>query len=150
MAVTIDVENFPPDAAPQAISLNATTSWQTLIEPPNYNAPDAGSQLGGVNVIVDGVAEIISALMLTNKSGTARNVSVRITRANSDVAVILQQMDVEPNDVLLVPLNGQVLLNDSGTTNGTGDKLEITAEANSAIDATISWTQGRAEATDGA
>lgn len=148
MATTITVDNFPPSAAPQGASLDVTTSWQTLIEPANFSVPVSG-QATVATEIQPGAAEIISPLMIANTTATGRTVSVRITRSNGDVAFILSEVEVAAKDLLLVPLNGQVLLNGSGTTNGTGDKLEILAEANDAIDATISWTQGRAEATDG-
>jgi hypothetical protein len=59
--------------------------------------------------------------------------------------VIVNAAVVEPNDVLLIPVNGLVLLNTFGELNSTGDKLQAQASANDSIDVTLSWVAGQAE-----
>lgn len=146
MPTTIKVVTAAPVAKPEAKSLTLTTNWVTLIEPANYEVQE--QQFDGSTEIQPGVAEISSVLMLANKTAAGRKASVRITRASGAVSVIFSDVAIEPNDVLLVPVNGQFLLNDSGVLNGGGDKLEVKADLVSAIDATISYTVGQAEAND--
>jgi hypothetical protein len=98
--------------------------------------------------IVPGVAEIGSPLIVTNKTGVSQTVDVRIVRTNGDTSIIILGAVVEPNDSLYLALNGQFLLNTTGTLNGTGDKLEVRAGANSALDVTISYVVGQAEQND--
>lgn len=143
MATTI-TKDFPPDAQLKRVSQTLTTSWATLVEPSNYDALE-NPQFGSERAIVTGAAEITSALLLSNRAGAARTASVRITRANGDVSVLLNNYEIQPNDAVPIPLNGQALINDSGVEDGTGDKLEVVASAADSIDATLTYTVGKIE-----
>jgi ethanolamine utilization microcompartment shell protein EutS len=135
---TITTEQAPA-AKPVGVSLPLTTAFQTLIETPDYDIPV--QEFAGSRRTAPGVAEISSPLIVANKTTTATAVTVEIVRASPVVtSVIAQDMVVEANDVLLIPLNGQFL--------GTGDILRAKAAVNSRLDATISYTVGQAEEND--
>ena len=149
MATTIDVDRAAPVAAPVGQSVNLTTSYQDVAEPNNFLVPERNNTTTGVDAIQPGFIEFTSPVILANKSGTERTVTLRITRADATVSVLMDEVPVQPNDTVLYPINGQVLLNNSGTTDGTGDKLEALASADDAIDLTVSYTLGQAESTNG-
>ena len=136
--VTINT-SYAPEAKPVGINLSLTTVAQAIITVPDYQVP---SELFGTNlVIVEGVAEIQSALVLSNKSATARKVTTTIYRASSNTSFSVGSEILVPEyDVIALPLQGQFLL--------TGDELRASCTANNAIDATISYTVGRAEQND--
>jgi len=126
----------PPVGHPKRRSFTLTTAWATLIDVDDYQVSKATAGVVSTQ-IVPGVAELQTPLFLCNRTGTARWASVRITRADASTAVLVHQELIGAGDTLQVPVNGQFLL--------TGDVLEVQAQINTAIDATISWTQGEAE-----
>lgn len=138
-----------PIAKPRAISVELTTSYQTLIEASNFNTLRIGFAPASPRRFAPGVCEISSSLFLTNKSGTARAVTLRIRRAGGATVIVVPAMEVAPNDTLQVPLNGTFLLNNGTTDGAAGDILEALCVTDSAVDATISWTEGQAEDIDG-
>lgn len=128
-----------PDAKPVGKSMELTTSWTSLIEVPDYEIPD--ESFGGLTIIVPGVAEIISPLLVCNKSASTAKISVRIFRIeDSTLFTVANAMPVPSNDILPIPLNGQFIY--------TGDLLEVKSDTNSALDVTISYTLGQAEQDD--
>jgi hypothetical protein len=126
----------PPVAEPRRYSGTLTTSFATIIAVDDYSVTRT---VAGVpqTATVGGVAEITSPLLLCNRTGTAQWASVQIVREDAAQSVLMHQVTVPAGETLAVPLNGQFLL--------TGDVLQVRAEAGSAIDATVSWTQGEAE-----
>lgn len=139
MAITIITTSQAPDAKPIGVSKTLTTEWQTIMEVPSYEVPE--ESFGGGTKIVPGVAEIISPLIVCNKSNGTKSFSIRVFRneANTNFS-IASQIPVPAYDSLFFPLNGQFIF--------TGDKLEITANTNSDIDITLSYTVGQAEQDD--
>jgi hypothetical protein len=129
-----------PTAKPVGVSLELTTAYQTIIAVPDYLIPVAGSTDPTETRTAPGVAEVSSPLLLTNKDSVSRTVSVRITRAGGSSFILANALVVEPYDVVIFPLNGQFLQTD--------DVLQVLASANSAVDATISYTVGQAEEDD--
>ena len=128
-----------PDAKPIGLSVSATTDWTSIIEVPSYDIPS--QQFGGGRDVVPGVAEIISPMLLSNKTSSTETISIRVYRASSNtVFTIANQIPVPPNDIMPIPLNGQFIFTD--------DTLDIVASANSAVDVTISYTVGQAEEDD--
>jgi hypothetical protein len=106
---------------------------------PDYEIPD--ESFGGLTITVPGVAEIISPLLVCNKSASTAKISVRIFRAeDSTLFTIANALPIPSNDILPIPLNGQFIYN--------GDILEVLADTNSALDVTISYTLGQAEQDD--
>lgn len=134
-----------PAAKPLAKNLTLTTSYQTLVEADNYSVPQTGFNTAYVNA--RGVVEFASPLLVTNNDSASRTFTARITRITpSGSFVIVNAMTVEPNDVVIFPLNGQFLLAEKN--DGSGDKLEILASVNSQLVATLSYTQSQAEEDD--
>ena len=54
-----------PDAKPIGLSATLTTDWQPIIEVPSYEIPEL--VFGGDTVVVPGVAEIITPLLIANR-----------------------------------------------------------------------------------
>jgi hypothetical protein len=128
-----------PDAKPVAVSQTVTNDWEPIIEVPQYEIPEL--IFGGTTVVVPGVAEIISPLVVTNKTITTERISVRVWRYDSQgFFTVVNEVAVPKYDVLFVPLNGQFLY--------SGDVLEVKASATNAFDVTISYTVGQAEEDD--
>ena len=139
MTIQIIQTTQAPDAKPVAVSRNLTTSWLSIVETPSYQVPE--ESFGGGTIIVPGVSEIISPLIVCNKGVATASFSVRAYRYELDTEfIIANSIPVAPNDVLTVPLNGQFFL--------TGDRLEVQASANNVLDITISYTVGQAEQDD--
>lgn len=137
--MTTIITSQAPDAKPVGKSMELTTTWTPLITVPNYEIPD--ESFGGLTIVVPGVAEIISPLLVCNKSASTAKISVRIFRAeDSTLFTIANALPIPSNDILPVPLNGQFVY--------TGDILEVKSDTNSALDVTISYTLGQAEQDD--
>jgi hypothetical protein len=138
MPITITTDQAP-SAKPVGVTVAATTAWVSIIECPNYIIPVTGF-LSGTRT-APGVVEISSPLIASNVQATSATISARIVRAaTATTLVVANDMVVEPNDMLIIPLNGQFL--------NTGDRLEIKAGAAGAINTTISYTVGQAEEDD--
>lgn len=140
MTITTLITSQAPDAKPIGISKSISNAgWTTLIEVPQYEIPE--ETFGGGTIVVPGVAEIISPLLITNTSASTITVDIRIYR-NADTTnyLIATQLPIPSYDILPLPLNGQFI--------ASGDKLEITSSAASGIVVTISYTVGQAEQDD--
>jgi hypothetical protein len=139
MSITIITTSQAPDAKPIGVSITLDTEWQTLVEVPSYEIPE--ESFGGGTIIVPGVAEIITPLIVCNKSVSTRNFSMRVFRESSNTRFfIANEVSVPGKDTLFFPLNGQFIY--------TGDVLEITSNISNDLDATLSYTVGQAEQDD--
>jgi len=142
MTITIISTSQAPDARPIGKSQTATTSWADLITVPSYEVPD--ESFGGSNIVVPGVAEIISPMMVCNKTDTGATISVRVSRYISEVSsvdfMLVNQLTVSARETIPIPFNGQFIY--------TGDVVQILSSANSTLDVTISYTVGQAEQDD--
>lgn len=128
-----------PDAKPVGVSRTATTTWDVVVSAPQYQVPQ--QTFGGGTDIVPGVAEIISPMLVSNKSANTATISLRIYREESNnYFTVANELPVPVNDILPIPLNGQFIY--------TGDTLEVQASANDSIDITLSYTVGQAEEDD--
>ena len=138
--MTTLITSQAPDAKPVGVSKSITNAgWTTLIEVPNYEIPE--ETFGGGTIVVPGVAEIISPLLISNVSASSITVDIRIYRAvDTTNYLIATQLPIPSYDILPLPLNGQFIAN--------GDRLEITCDAASGINVTISYTVGQAEQDD--
>jgi hypothetical protein len=141
-----------PVAKQKAVNLQLTTAAQTLVECPAYTVPLLGFNAG--DRTARGVVEFSSPLLVTNISGSPANFTVRVNRVNPvansvSTFIIGNQFVVEPNDIAIFPLNGQFLLREpNADENLGGDYLDISASANNALVATVSYTEGQAEEND--
>lgn len=139
--MTIDIipTSQAPDAKPVAKNLTLTVDWQSLVSVPKYEVPEL--VFGGDTVEVPGVAEVISPLIIANRTITTERVSVRIYRIEANnYFFIANELAIPAYDVLAFPLNGQFFY--------PGDLLEVKCSANNAFDVTLSYTVGQAEQDD--
>ena len=139
MTIEIIPTSQAPDAKPIGLSVTIDSDWTEIIEVPSYLVPQ--ETFGGTEVIVPGVAEIISPMFLCNNLNTTVTFDLRVFRAESNTHFTLaKNLPIFPDDVFFIPLNGQFIF--------TGDILEAKSNTASAIDATISFTLGQAEEDD--
>lgn len=140
MTITTLITSQAPDAKPIGISKSISNAdWTTLIEVPEYEIPE--ETFGGGTIIVPGVAEIISPLLITNTTSSSATVDIRIYRySDTTNYVIASQLPIPAYDILPMPLNGQFI--------ASGDKLEVISSTASGINVTISYTVGQAEQDD--
>lgn len=128
-----------PDAKPIAVSRELTDEWEIIVEVPEYEVPE--QSFGGGSIIVPGVAEIISPLLVSNITDTTSKLSVRIYRSETDTDfLVANEIMIPGRDVIAVPLNGQFIL--------TGDRLEVKALAVGQLNVAMSYTVGQAEQDD--
>lgn len=139
MAITTIVTSQAPDAKPVAKSFTLTTNWQTMIEVPNYEVPEL--VFGGSTTVEPGVGEVISPLMLCNFTANTVAVDVRTYRyVENDTFWIVRNLQIPGYDTIPLPLNGQFFK--------SGDLLELKADTNLSVDATLSFTLGQSEEDD--
>jgi hypothetical protein len=140
MTITKLITSQAPDAKPIGISKSISNAGYTiLIEVPEYEIPE--ESFGGGTIIVPGVAEIISPLLITNTTPSSATVDIRIYRyVDSTNYLIASELPIPAYDILPMPLNGQFI--------ASGDRLEITSSTASGINVTISFTVGQAEQDD--
>lgn len=139
MTITTIVTSQAPDAKPVAKSFTLSTNWQTMIEVPNYEVPEL--VFGGSTTVEPGVGEVISPLMLCNFTANTVQVDVRTYRyTENDTFNIVKNMQIPAFDTIPLPLNGQFFK--------SGDLLEIKADTNLSVDATLSFTLGQSEEDD--
>jgi hypothetical protein len=139
MTIEIIPTSQAPDAKPVAKNLTLTVDWQNLVSVPKYEVPEL--VFGGDTVNVLGVGEIISPLIIANRTITTERVSVRVFREEANNYFFLaNELAIPAYDVLAFPLNGQFFY--------PGDTLEVRCSANNAFDVTLSYTIGQAEEDD--
>lgn len=139
MAIYTIETSQAPDAKPVAKSFTLTTNWLPMIEVPNYEVPEL--VFGGSTTVEPGVGEVISPLMLCNF--TANTVSVDVRTHRDDVNAefwLVRNLAIPAYDTVPLPLNGQFFK--------SGDLLELKADANLSVDATLSFTLGQSEEDD--
>jgi hypothetical protein len=138
MTITIETSQAP-DAKPVGISLTLSQIWQTLVTVPQYEVPE--QIFGGTTFIVPGAAEIITPLLVCNASSSPATMSLRVFRkATNSYFTIVNSLLVQPNDLVTIPLNGQILVTD--------DQLEAISNTADVIDVHLSYTVGQPEQDD--
>ena len=145
MTITTISTSQSPDAKPIAKNVELSTSFSNIIEVPNFSIPEL--VFGGTTITAPGVAEVISHLLLSNKTANTVYVDIEIFRlydyssdpeATSNTSFALAtNLPIPGYDVLPFPLNGQFFYN--------GDLLKLKASEDSSISATLSFTLGQAE-----
>lgn len=139
MPITTIQTSQAPDAKPVAINKVVSTNWQVLIEVPQYEVPEL--VFGGSTTVEPGVGEVISPLILCNTTANTVNVDVRTHREDVNAEFyILRNLPVPGYQTTAIPLNGQFLK--------SGDTLEILADTDLAVHATLSFTLGQSEEDD--
>jgi hypothetical protein len=139
MPITTITTSQAPDAKPVAVNKVVSTNWQVLIEVPQYEVPEL--VFGGSTTVEPGVGEVISPLILCNTTANTVNVDVRTHREDINAEFyILRNLPVPGYQTTAIPLNGQFLK--------SGDTLEILADTDLAVHATLSFTLGQSEEDD--
>lgn len=137
--MTIIQTSQAPDAKPIGISKTLTTDWETIIEVPSYEIPE--ETFGGGTAVVPGVAEIISPMLICNRSVSTQTIGIRIFRDEQQINfLIANELKIPSNETMFFPLNGQFVF--------TGDELQVIGSENNSIDITLSHTVGQAEQDD--
>jgi hypothetical protein len=137
--MTTIITSQAPDAKPVAISKELTDEFTVLVEVPDFEVPE--ESFGGGRVVVPGVAEIISPLLISNITAQTAQISIRLFRKETETFFfIANEVDIPGRDVVAVPLNGQFIL--------TGDRLEVKADDDNKLQVTLSFTIGQAEQDD--
>lgn len=96
---------------------------------------------GGSETIEPGIGEVISPLIVANKTANTVYLDVQTYRfQQNDNFYLIRNMPVPAYDTIPIPLNGQFF--------ASGDTLEAKASENLALDATLSYTLGQAEEYD--
>ena len=139
MPITTIVTSQAPDAKPVAVNKVVSTNWQVLIEVPQYEVPEL--VFGGSTTVEPGVGEVISPLILCNTVANTVNIDVRVHREDVNAEFnLLKNMPISGYQTTAIPLNGQFLK--------SGDTLEIIADTDLAVHATLSFTLGQSEEDD--
>jgi hypothetical protein len=96
--------------------VNVPSFWTTLLETPDYfipaNGPNPAKTIGAVS--------LLTSLIVSNNANDVLQVSLRVVDTQNNSWLILNQMDVPPNDFALVELGKQNL--------ASGERLEIKVE----------------------
>lgn len=139
MPITTIQTSQAPDAKPVAVNKVVSTNWQVLADVPNYEVPEL--VFGGSTTVEPGVGEIISPLILCNTTNSTVLIDVRMHREDVNAEFyVLRQLPVPGYQTIPIPLNGQFLK--------SGDTLEILADTDLAVHATLSFTLGQSEEDD--
>lgn len=134
-----------PDAKPVGVSRTISTTWQVIINVPEYEVPE--QTFGGSTLIVPGAVEIISPMLVCNNTGSTVLLSLRMFRVNlNSYFSVVTNMPIPPNDIVTIPLNGQFLVSDEQA--GLCDQLEAICDTTDGLDITISYTVGQPEQDD--
>jgi hypothetical protein len=139
MAIYTIATSQAPDAKPVAKSFTLTTNWLPMIEVPNYEVPEL--VFGGSTTTEPGVGEVISPLILCNITANTVAVDVEVHREDINAEFYLvRNLQIPAYETIPLPLNGQFFK--------SGDLLNLKADTNLAIHATLSYTLGQAEEDD--
>ena len=141
--MTTIITSQAPDAKPIAVSRLLTDAWISIVDVPSFEVPE--ESFGGGRVIVPGVAEIISPLIVSNVTDTTARLSIRIYRQATPIQTggfftLADEIQIPGRDIIPIPLNGQFIL--------TGDRLEVKALTSGQLTITLSFTIGQAEQDD--
>jgi hypothetical protein len=163
----LSATNIPPAAtfAQQTVTTVVGTPYFVSV---NFVAPSAGTRYALLVVSGNLVAYRFEPIVTTTSriSFVARDTSSTLTLIafNANPALVdtvslkavpaaalgpftlVKDYLVEPGDTAVFPLNGQFLAHEPAVL--AGDYLDISASANSALVATVSYTEGQAEEDD--
>lgn len=93
--------------------LNVQSFWTTILETPDYSIPANGLNPART---VEAVA-LLTSLVVANNSSAVAQLSIRVLDKNGLSWVMLNEMDIPPNDFALIELGKQNL--------PSGDRLQL-------------------------
>lgn len=103
----------PPLNLFEVSRINVPSFWTTILDTPDYLIPANGPN---PQRTVQAVA-LLTSLVVANNSSATLQFSVRVLDANNVSWLILNEMDVPPNDFVLIELGKQNL--------PSGDRLQL-------------------------
>ena len=103
----------PPLNLFEVSRINVPSFWTTILDTPDYLIPANGPN---PQRTVQAVA-LLTSLVVANNSNATLQFSVRVLDANNVSWLILNEMDVPPNDFVLIELGKQNL--------PSGDRLQL-------------------------
>jgi hypothetical protein len=103
----------PPLNLFEVARINVPSFWTTILETPDYLIPAVGPN---PQRTVQAVA-LLTSLVVANNSSSVLQFSVRVLDANDQSWLLLNEMDIPPNDFALIELGKQNL--------PSGDRLQL-------------------------
>jgi len=134
MAVVVTEQ--APSAKPISVVRTLTDSFDDFITVDSYEIPVIG--FAAETRVAPGVVEITSPLTISNTTNTSETVTVQMVRSGNTF-IVANEVPVEPNEIVYIPLNGQFLLSTDD------DRLQVRASTGGTLTALLSFTQGQAE-----
>jgi len=123
----------PPLNLFEVSRIEVPSFWTTILETPDYLIPVNGPNPARS---VQAVA-LLTSLVVSNNSEDTLQLSVRFYDADDNAWLILNQMDVPPNDFALVELGKQNL--------PSGDRLQLRCENFQGAIASLSYVLNQRE-----
>lgn len=123
----------PPLNLFEVSRIEVPSFWTTILETPDYLIPVNGPNPARS---VQAVA-LLTSLIVSNNSADTLQLSVRFYDANDNAWLVLNQMDVPPNDFALVELGKQNL--------PSGDRLQLKCENFQGAIASLSYVLNQRE-----
>ena len=123
----------PPLNLFEVSRIEVPSFWTTILETPDYLIPVSGPNPART---VQAVA-LLTSLIVSNNSPDTLQLSVRFYDADDNTWLILNQMDVPPNDFALVELGKQNL--------PSGDRLQLKCENFQGAIASLSYVLNQRE-----
>lgn len=123
----------PPLNLFEVSRIEVPSFWTTILETPDYLIPVNGPNPARS---VQAVA-LLTSLVVSNNSEDTLQLSVRFYDADDNAWLILNQMDVPPNDFALVELGKQNL--------PSGDRLQLKCENFQGAIASLSYVLNQRE-----
>lgn len=134
--MAVIVTEQAPSAKPISVVQSLADTFSNFITVDSYEIPVIG--FAAESRVAPGIVEITSPLTVSNTSEQTAAFTVRMQRGNSDF-IIANEIPVEPNEIVYIPLNGQFFLSDND------DKLQVRASVGGVLTGFLSFTQGQAE-----
>ena len=123
----------PPLNLFEVSRINVPSFWTTILDTPDYLIPANGPN---PERTVRAVA-LLTSLVVANNSAATLQLSVRFLDANDASWLILNQMDIPPNDFAIIELGKQNL--------PSGDRLQLKCENFQGATASLSYVLNQRE-----
>jgi hypothetical protein len=123
----------PPLNLFEVSRINVPSFFTTILETPDYLIPEFGPNPART---VEAVA-LLTSLVVANNSAAVLQLSVRVLDKNNQSWLLLNQMDVPPNDFALIDLGKQNL--------PSGDRLQLKCEDFQGAVASLSYVLNQRE-----
>ena len=123
----------PPLNLFEVARLNVTSTFTSILETPSYLVPADGPN---PQRTIEAVA-LLTSLVVANNSTSTIQLSVRVVAEDASTWLLLNQMDIPPNDFALIDLGKQNL--------PSGDQLQLKCENFQGAVASLSYVLNQRE-----